>query len=148
MIFDRKKDIEETYDSSKLLCNGYNYTPILYALNIAESLHKTPPNGRYTSRRERFILSLDLKQYSQSSSLPDAVNDYIIIAVKFLSEEQVSIKNKSRNYFVKLYDQNYLVECYHDSLVNNTPCQIYSPDLHAGGLWIFPTTPYAFLTVR
>ncbi|MEQ0826562.1 hypothetical protein [Enterobacter dykesii] len=145
MIFDRKKDIEETYDGSKLLCNGYNYTPILYALNIAESLHKNPPNGRYTSRRERFILSLDLKQYSQSSSLPDAVNDYIILAVKFLSEEQISIKNKSRNYFVKLYDQNYLVECYHDSLVNNTPLPNLFTRFACGWFVDFPGYALCFL---
>ncbi|TDS71991.1 PD-(D/E)XK nuclease superfamily protein [Pantoea sp. PNA 14-12] len=145
MIFERKKDIEETYDCSKLLCNRYNYTPILYALNIAESLHKTPPNGRYTSRRERFILSLDVNQYSQSSSLPNAVNDYIILAVKFLSEEQISIKNKSRNYFVKFNDQNYLVECYHDSLVNNTPMPNLFTRFACGWFVDFPGYALCFL---
>lgn len=145
MIFDRKKDLEETYDGSKLLCSRYNYTPILYALNIAESLHKTPPNGRYTSRRERFILSLDLKQYSQNSSLSNTVNDYIILAVNFLSEEQISIKNKSRNYFVKLYDQNYLIKCYNDSLVNNTPLPNIFTRFSCGWFVDFPDYSLCFL---
>lgn len=145
MMFDRKKDIEETYDESNLIGLTCIYTPILYALNIAESLHKRPPNGHYTSRRERFILNLDLNRYSHSSSVSDTVNNYVTFAVKFLSNEKERIKKKSRNYFVKLYDQNDLVDCYYDSLINNSHLPAVFTKFALGWFVDFPYYAVCFL---
>lgn len=144
-MFERNKILEEIYDENKIIGWSFKYTPILYALNIVDSLQKKPPNGRYISRRQKLILNLNLNDYEYSSSVSDAVNDYITLAVNFLKNEQKKIKNLTTDYFVKYTDQEYLVDCYYKAMIENSPLPDVFTKFECGWFVSFPYYSICFL---
>lgn len=126
-MFVRNRNFEAQYDEAKLVGWTFRFIPILYVLNIIESLEARPPNGIYISRRQRFILNLDLNDYSYSDSVSDEINHYIKSATEFLRDVQKRIKSEVVNYYVRYHDQEYLVDCYQNALTNNSnPPSIFS----------------------
>lgn len=121
-MFERDKDLEQLYDESQMI-SGWKirYVPILYALNVIESLHRRPPNGRLTSRREKLIWGLNLSNYRRCNSVSQAVNDYISSAVSFLSKEKEIIRNRAKNYPWKFLDIDDLVGFHQEAMTKNLP---------------------------
>ncbi|HFT1684950.1 hypothetical protein [Providencia stuartii] len=121
-MFERNKDLEQLYDDSQII-SGWKirYVPILYVLNVIESLHVKPPNGRLTSRREKLIWNLNLSDYSRCNSVSNAVNDYISSAVSFLSKEKERIRNRAKNYPCNLLSIEDLIDFHQEAMTKVIP---------------------------
>ena len=121
-MFERHKDLEQLYDESQIIIGWkIRYVPILYALNVIESLHGRPPNGRLTSRREKLIWNLNLLDYSRCNSVSNAVNDYISSAVSFLSKEKEKIRNRAKNYTCNLLSIDDLIYFHQEAMTKVIP---------------------------